>query len=209
MTTNIQCGPPQADPSNYSKHIRLMMIKTERVPVGWRKTYADMMRDLLARDCASRSNLVLSGPFIRDGEISFCVSKDDACVAGILRKSAARLRCQCQVCGAPARMRVIGLKQRPLCAECYAPRALAAELTRLLQDLTQRAAADSRKLISAHDLSPRVRALLPDSSWRHVQSECGTDVTRCLTAHDLRGLSDWLRAVRERVILMTTATTDG
>lgn len=94
MTTNIQCGPLQADPSNYSKHIRLMMIKTERVPVGWRKTYADVLRDLLARDCASRSNLVLSGPSVEAGEISFSVSKDDACVAGILRKTAARLRGQ-------------------------------------------------------------------------------------------------------------------
>jgi hypothetical protein len=81
-----------------------------------------------------------------------------------------------------------------LCAECYAPRALAAELTRLLQDLTERAAADSWKLYSAHDLSPQIRALLSDSCWHHVRSEFGADVARCLTAHDL---PDWLRAVQE------------
>jgi hypothetical protein len=200
MTTNTQCGAPQASPSNYSKHIRLLMIEADRVPVGWRKAYDDVMRDLLAIDFASRSNLVVSGPFIQDGEISFGVSKDDACVAGILRKTAARLRAQCQVCGAPARMRVNGLKRRPLCAECYAPRALAAELTRLLQDL----AADSRTLYSARELSPRIRALLPESCWHHVQSECGTNVARCVATHDLRGMSDWLRTVRERILPMTT-----
>jgi hypothetical protein len=207
MTTNAQCGTPQASPTNYSKHIRLLMTEADRVPVGWRKTYADAMRDLLTKDCASRSNLRVSGPFIEAGEIAFEVSKDDACVAGILRKTAARLRGQCQVCGAPARMRVNGIKRRPLCSECYAPRALASDLTRLLRDLAEPAAADSRTLYSAHDLSPRIRALLPASCWHHVQSECGIDVTRCLTTHDLRGMSDWLRAVRERVLAMTTAAT--
>ncbi len=205
MTTNAQCGTPQASSTNYSKHIRLLMTEADRVPVGWRKTYANAMRDLLTKDCASRSNLRVSGPFIEAGEIAFEVSKDDACVAGILRKTAARLRGQCQVCGAPARMRVNGINRRPLCAECYAPRALAAELTRLLRDL----AADSQTLYSAHELSPRIRALLPASCWHHVQSECGTNIARCLGAHKLRGMSDWLRTVRDRALVMTTVTTDG
>lgn len=209
MTTNAQCGTTQASPSDYSKHIRLLMIEADRVPVGWRKTYADAMRDLLTRDCVSRSNLSVSGPYIEAGEIGFEVSKDDACVAGILRKTAARLRGQCQVCGAPARMRVNGINRRPLCAECYAPRALASELTRLLRDLAEPVAADSRTLYSAHDLSPRIRALLPDSCWHHVQSENGNSMARCLAAHELRGMSDWLRTVQERVLGMTTATSDG
>jgi hypothetical protein len=195
--------------SDYSKHIELLMITADQVPVGWRKTYVEAMRVLLTKDCASRSSLVVSGPLIQDGEIGFHVSKDDPCVAGILRKTAARLQAQCQVCGAQARMRVIGLKRRPLCAECYAPRALTAELTRLLQDLKVRAPADSPKLYSAHDLSPRIRALLPDSCWHHVQSECGANVVRCIASDDLRGMSDWLRAIRDRALALTSATTDG
>jgi hypothetical protein len=209
MTKNIQCGAPKDSASDYSKHIELLMITADKVPAGWRRTYAEAMRDLMTRDCAFRSSLVVSGPLIQDGEIGFHVSKVDPCVAGILRKTAARLQGQCQVCGAQARMRVIGLKRRPLCAECYAPRALTAELTRLLQDLKVRAAGKSPTLYSAHDLSPRIRALLPDSCWHQVQSECGANVVRCIASDDLRGMSDWLRAIRDRALALTSATTGG
>jgi hypothetical protein len=209
MTENIQCGTPKDCASDYSKYIELLMITADQVPVGWRRTYAEAMRVLLSRDCASRSSLVVSGPLIQDGEIGFHVSKDDPCVAGILRKTAARLQGQCQVCGAPARMRAIGLKRRPLCAECYAPRALTAELTKLLQDLKVRAAGKSPTLYSAHDLSPRIRAMLPDSCWHHVQSECEAKVVRCIASDELRGMSDWLRAIRDRARALTSATTDG
>lgn len=206
MTTNAQGGTSQASPTNYSKHIRLLMTEAERVPVGWRKTYADAMRDLLSRDCVSRSNLMVSGPFIEAGEIAFEVSNDDACVAGILRKTAARLRGQCQVCSAPARMRVNGLNRRPLCAECYVPNALGFELTMLLRDLDKQSGTTSHSLFSAFDVSPRVRALLPDSCWHDVHDEHGTRVARCVAADELRGLAEWLRLVRERVFAMTTTS---
>jgi hypothetical protein len=135
--------------------------------------------------CAQRADLRVTGPWVSCGAISFSLSRSDRCVDGLVRRTAAQLQARCMLCGRLGQLRVLGLKSRVLCAECYAPRALEHDVDRLLADRHDRSALHA--ILFEADLPERPRAFVQPGTWREHLDARG-HVVRYVLRDDLR---DW------------------
>ena len=167
----------------FDSSIEILMEATARMPSGWQDTYSQAIGALRAMSCHGRRDLFIAGPDIENGEIEFEVSRDDSCVQGLLRKTAARLRVQCQLCGRPGKMRLHGFVRRPLCAKCEAPRALQRQLKRLLRKLAVKT--PTKAVFGEHELSPLLRTLIPNSAWDDLPDVRGRATARYVATEDL------------------------
>jgi hypothetical protein len=201
----VKIGPPDHDcePVNFREAVQRLVDITSSLPPGWQQVYGEAMKRLKQLDAPHRTDMFIHGPLEDGGKIRFELSRTDAAVEGLLRKASARLNATCWICAGQAKRRRLGLRMMPLCAGCYAPRALRSELTRLLRELAVKPATEQRQIHAAQDLSPRIRALIPPEKWRRLRSERGNEAVRFLTEDDLKGFSGSLEALRDHLALIT------
>ena len=188
---------------DYWSSVQQLASVTDTLPPGWQAPYGRAMLALEAVNAPRREVLIVSGPFFDTGTVRFEVDRPDPVVEGLLRKTAARLNSSCWCCGRPARQRRLGLALMPLCAACYAPRALRAEVNLLLHPYLSGAATPFFSLYPFRDFSARLRQIIPSSCWRHVRAEDNTFSTRLLTGDDLLKLAPSLVAFKDHLTALT------
>lgn len=203
--STVKFGPPdyEAESMNFLERAQRLFDIAPSLPPGWQRVYGAAMKGLQDLDAPHRTNLVVHGPIEDGGTVRFELSRPDAAVEGLLRKTSARLNATCWICAGQAKRRRLGLKLMPLCAGCYAPRALRSELTRLLRELTAKPSTDQRQIYAAQDLSSRVRALIPTGQWRQLRSEQGNETARFVTLDDLQRMAGRLGAFRDHLAQIT------
>lgn len=203
--STVHFGPPDHETESVSFRERAQRLFdiAPSLPPGWQRLYGEAMKRLQHLDAPHRTDLFVQGPIEDCGRVHFELSRPDAAVGGLLRKTASRLNATCWVCAGQGKRRRLGLKLMPLCAACYAPRALRSELTRLLRELAAKPSSDQRQIYAAQDMSSRVRALDPPDKWRSLRSTRGNESACFLTAGDLKGMSGALERFRDHRALIT------
>ena len=116
--SSIRFQAVPTDPSPYLTSVDALEAAAAELPVGWRRAYTAMVRQLRQMARPSRQALTLAAPQIEFGQLTIVQSEVDPCVAGTLRKGARRLLSSCVRCGAPARLRLDKFDLVPHCAEC-------------------------------------------------------------------------------------------
>lgn len=172
------------DLTHFARSVRALQDRSKAIPAAWRPMFNHAVRRLQGMDCEQRADLRVSGPWVSDGSITFSLSRADRCVEGVVRRTAAQLQERCELCGRPGRMRVLGIKSRVLCADCYAPRALERDVNRLLADDPVRS--DLQSVLFEADLSARIRAFAQAGAWREYRDAQG-NAFQYLLREDLRG----------------------
>ncbi len=190
-TTNGAVGP---ELSPFARSLMALRDRLNSVPAGWRPKFSKAVHKLQGMDCDQRADLCVTGPWVASGRITFSVSRADRCVEGLIRRTAAQLQARCELCGRPGRMRVFGIKERVLCAECYAPRGLERDVNRLLDDGRVR---DSHPILFEADLPDRIRAFVQPGGWREHRDARGC-VVRYLVREDMRDWQDLAVSLSER-----------
>lgn len=180
---------PGPDPTPYAHS--LTVLRRSSVPAGWRPVFDDAVRRLQGMDCPQRSDLRVTGPWIDNGQLAFSLSRVDRCVDGLVRRTAAQLQARCELCGRSGRMRLLGIRSRVLCAECFAPRALEQDINRLLDE-----GRAQEPIVFEADVPPRIRAVVRPDSWREHRDAHG-HLVRYLLREDLRGWPNLLLSAVE------------
>jgi hypothetical protein len=191
-TTNGAVAP---ELSPYARSLIALQDGSKSVPAGWRPKFDKAVHKLQGMDCEQRADLRVTGPWMANGTIAFSVSRADRCVEGLIRRTAAQLQTRCELCGRAGRPRVLGIKARVLCAECYAPRGLERDVNRLLDHGGARS--DLHSILFEADLPDRVRALVQPSAWREHRDARGY-VVRYLLREDMRDWQDLVIGIAER-----------
>lgn len=206
--STVKFGPPdhEIESENFRETAQRLFDITPSLPPGWQRLYEEAMKRLQQLDTLHRTDLFVHGPIEDGGTVRFELSRPDAAVEGLLRKTSARMNATCGVCAGQGKRRRLGLKLMPLCAGCYAPRALRSELSRLLRELTAKPSTDQRQVYGAQDLSSHLRALIPPGKWRRLRSERGNESARFLTGADLKAMSGTLEGFRQHLALITGHT---
>jgi len=201
----VKFGPPdrEGEWKNFRERAQRLIDIAPSLPPGWQRLYGAAMKGLQHLDAPHRTNLFVHGPIEDGGTVRFELNRPDAAVEGLLRKTSARLNATCWICAGLAKRRLLGLTSMPLCAGCYAPRALRSELARLLRESTAKPSTDQRQIYAAQGLSSRVRALIPREKWRQLRSEQGNETARFVTRDDLQRMAGRLEAFRDHLAQIT------
>ena len=133
----------------------------------------------------------------------------DKVLDGVARKAAQAMKMTCSGCGGRARQRTDQDRHWIQCARCFAVSKLQVELRALLEACPRKPEKPSTTTCGIwheHELSTRVRAVIPKSLWRSTQPP-GGPLVRYFLAADLARLQPWLRLFIEILGREPIATT--
>lgn len=178
-TSTKPAGPDHSE-SPYLDSVHRLAATNKGIPRGWNMLYRRLTESLLAAQANSRRDLELGLPLICDGTLYVPQSRCDHTVRGILRRYSAKLACTCTQCGSRAKARQVGLSMQPLCARCYAYRALRWQLAYFLNTILTRQAGDP-DILPESEVPPLVRIALPDQIWISAKHMTSNGIRRCTT----------------------------
>ena len=119
---------------------------------------------------------------------------DDPVLHGFSRKACVAMLQACTVCGRRARRRYVQEQRALLCACCFGRKKLAQEISALLEDFEESGHFNTpgeRVAWHEHEMSPRIRLLIPNYVWRQTTVP-GAGLVRFVGRIDLERLSVWL-----------------
>jgi hypothetical protein len=180
----------------FSGSIQELNRRIYMVPVGWQKVYFNMILQLQAINCRARGKIELWGAAVEDAEMDITFSKDDPVIDGILRKTVAKMKLTCEICGRPGHHVEVNAKPHYLCTKCHAPHLLKSQIDDFLKKIDDDGFAEKNCILSRDSFDNAFLKLIPDSEWSRVKSfEHGIDVD-CITFNKLAKLKPRLSAVR-------------
>lgn len=194
---NGKQGLPKSRHS-FSASIRGLENSIDHLPKGWHAPLCSLLLRLKAVKAPVRKALGFQVSTDEYDLLTFQMSRDDPVVCGVLRKAMARCATTCQQCGKHGGPRQIGFKRLALCAACYAPMALKAEVRKVLDVLTH---VDQRtpKVFSEADWSPRLVAVVPAEQWRRTRLLAEQGYLRYVTLEDAARMVPWLQRLRQQL----------
>ena len=183
---------------SFSASVRSLEKSIDHLPKGWHAPLCCLLLRLKAVKAPVRKALAFQVSTDECDLLTFQMSRDDPVVRGVLRKAMARCTTTCQLCGKRGRPRQIGFKRFALCAACYAPMALQAEVRRVLHVLTH---VDYRtpKVFSEADWSPRLVAVVPVDQWRRTRLPANQGYLRYVTLEDAAQMVPWLQQLKQQL----------
>lgn len=192
LSTHAQCTDLTAN--RYNQSLRALSEKAAvLVPAGWQACFCEMLQMLHAANDPCRSQTYFDEFKIENGALTLEPLFPDRTVHGIVRKYGQKLTCTCMLCGKPGHKRQLGFSAAPLCAQCYAMRALRSEINVLLQSL-ELDRKEGKDILVENDFSPRCRLALADA-WEIVTAPDGKTAVRCISAAALQREVPRLRAL--------------
>lgn len=135
------------------------------IPDGWHKDYEKLLVRISSVACPSRKNTRLGTPYIQDGMLKINISRPDEVLVGIIRKAANAMTCSCEICGHPAKTRMIASEIRSLCSRCHVHRSLHHEIGWLILKEKMNAE-DVPQIIDMSVFSPATRQVIPSNLLR-------------------------------------------
>lgn len=166
------------------------------VPVGWQKIYFNMILQLQAINCRARGKIELWGAAVEDAEMDITFSKDDPVIDGILRKTVAKMKLTCEICGRPGRHVDLNDKPHFLCTKCHTPHLLKTQIDDFFEKIDGDFFVTKNSVLSRDSFDIAFLKLIPETDWCRVKSfEHGIDVD-CITSAKLAELRPRLFAVR-------------
>ena len=172
------------------------------VPPGWRRVQRDAQRMLQSAVATieSRWDLRVTDLYVLGSQPLVRLSAHDPVVHGIYRRTIARARHTCQVCGRAGRAWDCLSQFQVLCPRCAAPHVVAADLDTLqaLRDRQRHASHDSPVAEFPVRLAATIAAALPqprDSS--EAQDARPTQAVRPVTRDEFERWCGWLLALRD------------
>lgn len=172
------------------------------VPRGWTRLHHDAVRMLQSATLTveSRQNLRVTAIYILGSQPYVRLSSDDPIVHGIYRRTLARARHTCQVCGRVGRTWDCISQFQVLCARCAAPHVVAADLDTLqaLREEQRRANHDAPLAELPARLAATIATALSlsDSLDRH-QDAPAMSPARPVSREELERWCAWLLALRD------------
>ena len=166
-----------------------------RLPPGWRATYSALLCRLGRANALSRNDLEVDPPHLDNGHFRMTTSRRDRVVEGMIRKASQRLAHTCSKCARPGKLRTVKFERSVLCASCYAPSALLAEIAQLLRVLER--AKESRKpeAFSEADWSARLVDTIPPDQWSEMRLPSIKGHVRFMLLETALELMPWLQCV--------------
>ena len=194
---NIRQGLPKPRHS-FAGSIRGLDASIDHLPGGWRAPLCSLLLGLKAVKAPVRKSLGFQVSTDEYDVLTFQMSREDPVVRGVLRKAVVRCASTCQVCGKRGGPRQIGFRKFALCAACYAPRALKAEVWKVLDVLTH-IDHGTPKVFSEADWSTRLVAVVPADQWRLTRLPAQQGYLRYLTLEDAAQMVPWLQRLKQQL----------
>lgn len=185
----------QAYASDYRRTLQTLDDMSTLLPGGWQEVYSDMLKKLWVADHPSRKNLRFENLRIDDGVLKIDISETNKVVAGIIRKASQKMAHTCTDCGAPGKLRLIGLSQKSLCPSCYAPLKLRSDLKIFLENLENEESVQ-KEVLTEQDVPFRVRMALCSAAWTNLEVPTKNVTLRCITVSAMRNEIPRLKSLK-------------
>lgn len=179
----------------FEKSLLQLSKQWEFIPDGWHKEYEKLLFRLSSVACPSRQYIRLGMPFIEDGMLKISITRPDEVLDGIIRKAVNAMMCSCEICGHPAKIRMIASEIRSLCSRCHVHRSLHHEIGWLISKEKMNAE-DVPQIIDMSVLSPATQQVIPSNMLRQGN---GPDVFHYIYSTDVKFMRQKLISVKRYV----------
>jgi len=187
--------------TNFATCVKALQTQdvTSRLPPGWRATYSALLSRLSRVNALSRKDLEVDPPHLDYGLFRMATSREDRVVDGMIRKASQRLAHTCGRCARPGKLRTVKFEQVVLCASCYAPKALLAEIAQVLRVLER--AKESRRpaAFSEADWSERLVDTIPPDLWSQMRLPSRNGHVRFMPLDAALKIVPWLQCIHRHI----------
>ncbi len=171
--------------------------------------YQDLLRRLNRVSAPPRDDLFVDAPQVDYGLFRMRTSREDRVVDGIVRKAGLQLAHTCSECGRQGRLRSVKFARYVLCALCYAPEALLAEVEQALRVLERAKKSRVPAAFSEGDWSARLVEIIPPDRWSKMRLLNDRGYVRFMPLDTALQIVPWLQAVHGHIKAMTSGTSCG
>lgn len=176
---------------------------TADIPIGWSRLRHDAERMLQSAttDVGLRRELRVTGVYVLGSTPVVHLTGHDAVVHGICRRTVARARHTCQICGRTGHVWECLSQFQVLCARCAAPQVVAADLD-ALEALRQRRGSANQSIPVAELPARLVTAIAMALDTATSDGSCGQprvnqSTRHAITRQEFDRWCQWFLALRE------------
>lgn len=162
------------------------------IPDGWHKEYEKLLVRFSLVACPLRKYIRLGIPYIEDGMLKINISRPDEVLDGIIRKAVNAMMYSCEICGHPAKTRVIASEIRSLCSRCHVHRSLHHEISWLISKEKMNAE-DVPQIIDMSVLSLATQQVIPSNLLRKGNEQ---DLFQYIYSTDVKFMRKKLTSVK-------------